>query len=117
VRPFPGPGGRWLVWSGGARSPVWSRSGRELVYQTPDRRLMWVPYTVKGDTFAAETPRPWPGATPLQLSMISTFDVFPEGKRLVYLTVPANPERATVRSHVIFGLNFFDELKRKAPLR
>jgi serine/threonine-protein kinase len=117
VRPFPGPGGRWLISSGGARSPVWSRAGRELLYETPDRRVMSVSYTVKGDTFMAEAPRPWPGAAPAQLSMISTIDVSPDGKRLIYLAPRENPEHATPGSHIMFALNFFDELKRKAPLR
>ncbi len=117
VRPFPGPGGRWLISSGGARSPVWSRAGRELLYQTSDRRVMSVTYTVKGATFVAETPRPWPGAAPAGVPMFSSIDVSPDGKRLVYLAPAENPEHATPPSHAEFVLNFFDDLKRKAPLR
>jgi Tol biopolymer transport system component len=117
VRPFPGPGGRWLISSGGARSPVWSRSGHELVYQTPDRRVMSAAYAVKGDTFVAETPRAWPGAAPAPLPMISTIDVSPDGKRLVYLAPRENTGHARSGSHLMFVLNLFDELKRKAPLR
>jgi hypothetical protein len=78
---------------------------------------MSVAYTIKGDTFVAGTPRPWPGAAPLQVPNVSTLDLSPDGKRLIYFAPRQNPEPATPGSHVMFALNFFDELKRKAPLR
>ena len=34
VQPFPGPGGRFQISSGGAAEPVWARSDRELFYRT-----------------------------------------------------------------------------------
>jgi serine/threonine protein kinase len=34
VRPFPGPGGRVQVSTGGGSEPVWARSGRELFYRS-----------------------------------------------------------------------------------
>ena len=33
VRPFPGPGGRWQVSTGGGGFPLWSRDGRELLFR------------------------------------------------------------------------------------
>ena len=39
VQPFPGPGGRVQVSTGGASEPVWSRDGRRLFYRG-DGRLM-----------------------------------------------------------------------------
>ena len=59
VRPFPGPGGRWQISTGGGSFPLWSRDGRELLFETPDRRVMAVSYTAKGDSFAAGKPRVW----------------------------------------------------------
>ena len=63
VRPFPGPGGRWQVSTGGGNFPLWSRDGRELLFQTLDQRVMAVSYTAThtagGDSFAAGKPRVW----------------------------------------------------------
>jgi Tol biopolymer transport system component/predicted Ser/Thr protein kinase len=40
VRPFPGPGGRWQISTGGGVFPGWSRDGRELLFETLDQRVM-----------------------------------------------------------------------------
>jgi serine/threonine-protein kinase len=66
VRPFPGPGGKWLISTGGGTNAVWSRARRELLYLAPDGRIMVVPYTAAGDAFQAEKPRVW-SETPVQL--------------------------------------------------
>ncbi|MCL5742856.1 MAG: serine/threonine-protein kinase, partial [Acidobacteria bacterium] len=39
VRPYPGPGGKWKVSSGGGTEPDWTRSGRELVYRNGYRMM------------------------------------------------------------------------------
>ena len=49
VRPFPGPGGKSSISTGGGTNAVWSRARHELLYLAPDRRIMVVPYTVAGD--------------------------------------------------------------------
>jgi serine/threonine-protein kinase len=33
VRPYPGPGSKWLVSPGGGVNPIWSRDGRQLFYR------------------------------------------------------------------------------------
>jgi len=55
VRPFPGPGGRWLVSAGGGRYPRWRRDGRELFYVTPDDRLTAVPIRLTADAPALDS--------------------------------------------------------------
>ena len=42
ARPFPGPGGKWQVSTGGSY-PRWRRDGQELFYVAPDNRMMAVP--------------------------------------------------------------------------
>ena len=59
VRPYPGPGGRWPVSTGGGILPVWRRDGRELLFETLDRRVMAVSYAASGDSFAPGQPRLW----------------------------------------------------------
>jgi eukaryotic-like serine/threonine-protein kinase len=55
VQPYPGPGGRWQVSTGGGADPVWRRDGKELFYLSPDRKLMAVGVKA-GATFEAEAP-------------------------------------------------------------
>ena len=59
VRPFPGPGGKWQVSTGGGVLPKWSRNGKELFYRTADSKLMVVTYTASGDSFQADKPQLW----------------------------------------------------------
>jgi len=40
VQPFPGPGNKWQVSSGGGAQPQWKRNGRELFFVGLDDRLM-----------------------------------------------------------------------------
>ena len=59
VRPFPGPGGKWQISTGGGGYPKWSRNGRELFYRTADSKIMVVTYTASGDSFRADKPQLW----------------------------------------------------------
>src|SRR5579864_332554 len=108
VRPFPGPGGRWQISTGGALFPVWSRDGRELLFRTPDQRVMAANYTATGDSFAAGKPRLWSETHLRYVGAFSTFDLAPDGKRLAVLDADdANGDK--LPTHLTFLLNFFDE--------
>ncbi|MCH8269243.1 MAG: PD40 domain-containing protein [Acidobacteria bacterium] len=39
VQPFPGPGGKWQISTGGGTEPVWSPSGQELYYRNSDQMM------------------------------------------------------------------------------
>jgi len=108
VRPFPGPGGKWQVSTGGGLFPVWSRNGKEIFYWWGEQ--IWVAsYAVQGDSFRAEKPRAWsPGRVPVR-----GFDLHPDGKR--FAVVKAAEETEIRRDKVVFITNFFDELRRIAP--
>ena len=95
--------------------PVWRRDGRELLFETLDRRVMAVSYAAGGDLFAAGEPRLWTN-TRLRAtgSFIPNYDLAPDGKRLAaVLADDVNGEKPP--THLTFLLNFFDELRRKAP--
>ncbi|MBI3471531.1 MAG: PD40 domain-containing protein, partial [Candidatus Solibacter usitatus] len=114
VRPFPGPGGRWQVSTGGGRLPVWSRDGRELFFQTLDLRVMAVSYIARGDSFAAGKPRLWTETRLRSIGNASNYDLAPDGKRLAaFVAGDARGEKPA--THLTFLLHFFDELRRKAP--
>jgi Tol biopolymer transport system component len=117
VQPFPGPGGKWLISTGGGgRHPVWSRNGRELFYQAGDFRIMVTTYSAKGDSFAADKPRPW-AQTQIQdpNPLYWNLDLAPDGKRFVVAPRPEATGGQKGSVHVTVLLNFFDELRRKMP--
>jgi serine/threonine-protein kinase len=84
VQPFPGPGGRVQVSTGGGTEPVWSRDGRRLFYRG-DRELMAAVIrpgpgfavaareTVLADTYAY-APNPH-----------ANYDVMPDGTHFIFL--------------------------------
>ena len=115
VRPFPGPGGKWQVSTGGGLFPKWSRNGKELFYRTEDSKLMVASYTSSGDSFRADKPQLWsPGQfTDLGL-VVHNFDLHPDGKRFAVLKAPGTEQTAAVNK-VSFIFNFFDELRAKLP--
>ena len=85
VRPFPGPGGRWQVSTGGGSFPRWSHDGRELLFETLDQHVMAVSYTANhtagGDSFAAGKLRVWT-ETRLRNTGSPNYHLAPDGKRL-----------------------------------
>jgi serine/threonine-protein kinase len=123
VRRFPGgaSAGQWQVStaSGPARFPMWSRNGRELFYLSAgDGRIMVAGYTVRGDSFVAERPREWSSAAVQYNSISMPLDLAPDGKRFVVFpatTATSSDGKSTV--HVTVLENFFDELKRKVPVK
>jgi serine/threonine-protein kinase len=119
VRPFPGPGGQWLIAADGSH-PTWSPRRRELLFFGPDQRVMVSAYTVEGDTFRAEAARPW---SPVRLHTATrglgggvdglAFALHPDGDRIV--GAPISDAEADMRDNrVVFLFNFFDELRRVA---
>ncbi len=115
VRPFPGPGGKWRVSTGGGKFPTWSRTGRELFYLSLfDGRIMVANYTAQGDSFNAAKPRVWSDRQVLQPNFIRVLDLHPEGQR--FAVFPRGEiEEIKGNLHVTFLLNFFDELHRRLP--
>jgi Tol biopolymer transport system component len=114
VRPFPGPGGRWLVSSGGGGFPRWSATSRELLFvQLPN--VMVAPYDVVGDSFRADKPRLWSPTGIRGVGLPSPYDIHPDGKRLA--VVGKRDEDTSAHDTVVFVFNFFDELRRLAPLK
>jgi serine/threonine protein kinase/Tol biopolymer transport system component len=119
VRPFPGPGTQLQISTAGGVFPTWSRR-HEVLYSTLDQRVMLVNYSVEGDSFHAEQPRPWPEAR--YRSRIPGpvpsrgFDLHPDGNRLALAPV-GESESAVKRDRLEIILNFSEELRRIAPVQ
>ena len=93
---------------------MWSKNGELLYLRAPD--IMAVRYIARGGVFEASKPRVW-----RENATSTSFDVDPDGKRLVIL-VPADTPQPTQteapkpQHTVTYMLNFFDEVKRRAPI-
>ena len=119
VRAFPdSSGGKWQISIRGGSYPVWSHNGRELFFRAADNRIMVAAYTVKGDSIVADQPRVWSEKPLANFGILGTgsYDVAPDGKRVVALMPVESAEAQQSPSHVIVLENFFDELRRKAPI-
>ncbi len=107
VAPYPGPGGRWQISSGGVLPELshWTQDGRQILYVTPDRKLVAVTVTAKGSSLEIGAQRPLFGgrtvpAGPLQFAN--------DGKRLL-IAVPVEEE--TINT-VTLVQNWSAELKK-----
>ena len=72
-------------------------------------------YQLKNDSFAAGKPRVWSNQQLRDLGGALNYDLAPDGNRFAIIPEikPTIEEKGNV--HVTFLLNFFDELRRRAP--
>ena len=110
VRPFPGPGGKWLISNDGGFYPMWSRGRRELFFVSADQHIMMVPYTVEADSFRAGKPQPWSNVRFVARQRQRSVDLHPDGDR--FAIAAAASAAPTKQDKVVLILNFFDELNR-----
>lgn len=96
--------------------PVWSRNGRELFFfRHREKQLMVASYTVDGDSFLPDKPRVWSEKRLANFGTTRSYDLAPDGKRTVALMPAEGAEGQKSPDHLIFLLNFFDELRRRVP--
>jgi len=118
VRPFPGPGPARNVSVGGGVFPAWSSNGHELLFTelrgSEFGNIMVVDYRVSGDAFLAARPRVWSNAHYRRVGAMPIWALHPDCKRIAMFPPEASPENAG-GPRFAFLLNFFDELRRRAP--
>ena len=115
VRPFPGPGGKWQVSTGGGTLPSWSHAQPELVYGL-DGQLMVVRYAASNGAFNASKPEPWSKGRFEWRGPNRMFDLHPDGAR-VALATPSSAATEPTPDRVVLIFNFFDQLRRRASVR
>ena len=93
---------------------MWSRDGRELLLETREQRVMAVSYTATRDSFAPGQPRVLSETRLRDLGVFSNYNLSPDGKRLAAM-VADDATGQKEPTHLTFLLNFFDELRRRAP--
>ncbi len=92
----------------GGNFPRWARNGREIFYTNGDK-MMSVPVETQ-PAFRAGTPRVlFQTASDLG---VGNYDVAPDGQHFLMLK---QEEASTSPTELNVTLNWFDELKRRAP--
>ena len=114
VRPFPGPGGKWLVSTDGGANPMWSRTRRELFF-TANQRIMVAPYAVEGDAFRADKPHQLSDVRFVPRQRQRSVDIHPDGNRFAIASAPQTAPAK--QDKIVLVFNFFDELRRIAPVK
>jgi hypothetical protein len=106
VVPYPGPGPKIPISTGGGARPMWSANGRELFFRGPGVAVMAVDVVQSGAALRASPPRML-----FANRYGAEYDVSPDGKHFLMIkAAEAVDERPAI--HVI--VNWFEELRRKA---
>jgi serine/threonine-protein kinase len=114
VQPYPGPGGKWQISTGGGAEPLWHRSGRELFYRS-GRRMMAVAVSTEG-AFSAGKPVVVFEGNYASVEFPATgvgYDVSSDGERFLLVKELPQADEATQINVVV---NWFEELKRLVPV-
>ena len=117
VRRFPDDGAATRVSVQTGRVPAWSPTGSELLFQTDGQRIMAATYQVDGGTFVPGVTRPWTAQALGDAGVLPSFDVMPNGDRVLALLPAGRPEDRQSRNHVTVMLNFHDAVRRRLAVR
>jgi serine/threonine-protein kinase len=117
VRPFPGPGRKSLISTGGGRFPIWSRNRRDLFFLGLDGHIRVASYTAKDDLFTVGKPQVWSSKRLLVRFGVCPYDLAPDGKRVAVVLYSDGTAELKPITSVTVLLNFFDDLKRRVPPR
>jgi serine/threonine-protein kinase len=119
ARPYPGPGTEMTISAGGGQEPVWAPSGNELYYRQGDalqvvridgtgsELKIGAPVKVFDDPFRRDTGGAGGG--------MANYDIAPDGKRFVMVEEPKAERTSSSKLNVV--VNWFDEVKRRAPAK
>jgi serine/threonine-protein kinase len=114
LQPYPGPGGKWQISTDGGNEPAWNRNGRELFYRSGNK-MMAVDVTTQ-PTFSPGKPKVlFEGQyVAVQPGLTGTaYDVSPDGQRFLMVK---ESEASISATQINVVLNWFEELKRRAPV-
>jgi serine/threonine-protein kinase len=111
IRPFPGPGGRYQISTGGTE-PVWNPKGHELFYRNLGK-MMAVEVTTQPSFSAGEPKILFEGSYVISPRSAADYDVSPDGQRFLMLK---SADAAPRPEQINVVLNWFEELKQRVPL-
>jgi eukaryotic-like serine/threonine-protein kinase len=109
VQPFPGPGRKERLSSGGGTQPLWARKGYELFYRNGDA-IMGV--TIRPSPSVSATPPRVLFRRALRVAPLYPYDVASDGRFLVIQPLPP-----PILGPMTIVLNWFEELKANVPVK
>ena len=123
VQPYPGPGPRVTVTTGGAVDPGWSKNSNELFYLGPGGpgkppAMYAIPFTVSGTSFVPGKPVALFNANNLLgggTTVRTTYDVSRDGRFLMNQPIPEAAQARASRispTSLRFILNWTEEVQR-----
>jgi serine/threonine-protein kinase len=116
VQPYPGPGGKVAISSGGGDFPIWSPKAHQLFFTGSGLRIMVTDYSATDDAFTPGKPRLW-APHPILLNYgggpFQPYALGPDGKRFAVMLYPDGTTERHTPLHLTFLLNFADELRRR----
>ena len=111
VRPYPGPGGQWLISTDGGTEAVWNPNGRELFYRQGNA-MMAAEITTEPSFSAGKPQMLFQGEYASVLVGVPNYDVAPDGQRFLMVR---GSEKAGPVTDINVVLNWTEELKRRVP--
>ena len=118
VQPYPATGAKYQITTDGAVAPLWSPDGKQIYYWWGGRILAIDVRTQPGLSFGKPSP------LPIQLVSqpspgLRDYDVTPDGKQFLIVTSGASTAagQTAVSAQIDVVLNWFEELKQRAPVR
>jgi eukaryotic-like serine/threonine-protein kinase len=107
--------GKWRISTDGGENPMWSHDGHELFFTSPDNRIMVASVTPDGTSFVQNgKPVLWSTTQVRRPANATYLALHPDGKRFAVFPMPEAKEQQNASVHITL-LNFFDELRRRAP--
>jgi Tol biopolymer transport system component len=113
VRPFPGPGAKWPISSGGGTEPVWSRDGRELFYRQGSR-LMVVAVGAGSTLSVGSSQLLFEGRFEPGINGFPDYDVAPDGRRFIMVE---DPDAAPPPARLVIAPGWLTELDARMGKR
>jgi hypothetical protein len=96
----------------GGTEPAWNPNGRELFYRSGEK-MMAVELTAEPALSASKPRMLFAGRYVPTPATFPNYDVSPDGGR--FLMLKSNEEEASAATQIDVVLNWFEELKRRAP--
>ena len=111
IRPYPGPDRKVTVSTQGGTHPRWNRNGKELFYRSGNK--MMVVDVATSPTLTLSQPRVLFEQRYAfgSAQTVANYDVSPDGQRFVMIRDDSSA------GHFNLVLNWFDELRRLAPVK
>jgi Tol biopolymer transport system component len=113
LRPFPGPGAKWSISSGGGTEPVWSRDGRELFYRQ-GTRIMAVPVRGGPSPSVGTARLLFEGRFEPGINGFPDYDVSPDGQRFLMVE---NPDPPPPPARLVVAPGWLEELRARVEKR